>query len=220
MPTTCAASIGVIPQAMTSDLELSADENLLIFAKLYGVPRERRKRLIARPARGRGADPVGRQAGEEPLGRHAAARRDRARAGARAEHLLPRRADHRARSRCRASRCGRCSRASRAERDLTVLLTTHYMDEADKLCDRIAIVDHGKLMALDSPMKLKAVDPRREHPRGELLGRRPPDWARHACARCRASRASTAGRRCLPHLVQQRAGDDDGAARGRGARPA
>src|SRR5499425_3611705 len=33
-------SIGVIPQAMTSDLELSVEENLLIFAKLYGVPRE------------------------------------------------------------------------------------------------------------------------------------------------------------------------------------
>ena len=33
-------SIGVIPQAMTSDLELSVEENLIIFAKLYGVPRE------------------------------------------------------------------------------------------------------------------------------------------------------------------------------------
>ena len=40
-------SIGVIPQAMTSDLELSVEENLLIFAKLYGVPREKRERLIA-----------------------------------------------------------------------------------------------------------------------------------------------------------------------------
>src|SRR3954468_18274217 len=39
-------SIGVIPQAMTSDLELSVEENLIIFAKLYGVPRERRARLI------------------------------------------------------------------------------------------------------------------------------------------------------------------------------
>ena len=39
-------SIGVIPQAMTSDLELSVEENLLIFAKLYGVPRAKRKRLI------------------------------------------------------------------------------------------------------------------------------------------------------------------------------
>jgi ABC-2 type transport system ATP-binding protein len=45
------------------------------------------------------------------------------------------------------------------ERDLTILVTTHYMDEADKLCDRIAIVDHGKLVALDSPLKLKASVP-------------------------------------------------------------
>src|SRR4030095_12225403 len=39
-------SIGVIPQAMTSDLELSVEENLIIFAKLYGVPRARRIKLI------------------------------------------------------------------------------------------------------------------------------------------------------------------------------
>ena len=39
-------SIGVIPQASTSDLDLSAEENLLIFAKLYGVPRDRRTRVI------------------------------------------------------------------------------------------------------------------------------------------------------------------------------
>ncbi len=45
------------------------------------------------------------------------------------------------------------------ERDLTILITTHYMDEADKLCDRIAIVDHGELKALDSPLKLKASIP-------------------------------------------------------------
>ncbi|HMB81358.1 MAG TPA: ATP-binding cassette domain-containing protein, partial [Vicinamibacterales bacterium] len=39
-------SIGVIPQAMTSDLELSVEENLIIFAKLYSVPRAKRERLI------------------------------------------------------------------------------------------------------------------------------------------------------------------------------
>src|SRR5262249_57750438 len=39
-------AIGVIPQAMTSDLELTVRENLLIHAKLYGVPRDRRKRII------------------------------------------------------------------------------------------------------------------------------------------------------------------------------
>jgi ABC-2 type transport system ATP-binding protein len=44
-------------------------------------------------------------------------------------------------------------------RKLTILITTHYMDEADRLCDRIAIVDHGKLVALDTPMALKASVP-------------------------------------------------------------
>ena len=44
-------------------------------------------------------------------------------------------------------------------RQLTILITTHYMDEADRLCDRIAIVDHGKLVALDSPVALKASVP-------------------------------------------------------------
>jgi ABC-2 type transport system ATP-binding protein len=38
----------------------------------------------------------------------------------------------------------------------TVLLTTHYMEEADQLCERIAIIDHGHLLALDTPAGLKA----------------------------------------------------------------
>ncbi|HEU5302931.1 MAG TPA: ATP-binding cassette domain-containing protein [Acidimicrobiia bacterium] len=37
----------------------------------------------------------------------------------------------------------------------TILLTTHYMEEADELCDRVAIIDHGKLLALDTPAALK-----------------------------------------------------------------
>ncbi len=42
------------------------------------------------------------------------------------------------------------------EDGITVVLTTHYMEEADTLCDRLAIVDHGKMLALDSPMALKS----------------------------------------------------------------
>jgi ABC-2 type transport system ATP-binding protein len=42
------------------------------------------------------------------------------------------------------------------DRGRTVLLTTHYMDEAEKLCDRVAIVDHGKVIALGSPAELIA----------------------------------------------------------------
>jgi ABC-2 type transport system ATP-binding protein len=37
----------------------------------------------------------------------------------------------------------------------TIVLTTHYMEEADQLCDRVAIIDHGKLLALDTPAALK-----------------------------------------------------------------
>ncbi len=37
----------------------------------------------------------------------------------------------------------------------TIMLTTHYMEEADKLCDRVAIMDHGKILALDTPTELK-----------------------------------------------------------------
>jgi ABC-2 type transport system ATP-binding protein len=37
----------------------------------------------------------------------------------------------------------------------TILLTTHYMEEADRLCDRVAIMDHGRILALDTPAALK-----------------------------------------------------------------
>src|SRR5215203_488874 len=38
----------------------------------------------------------------------------------------------------------------------TILLTTHYMEEADQLCHRLAIIDHGRILALDTPEQLKA----------------------------------------------------------------
>jgi len=41
------------------------------------------------------------------------------------------------------------------ETEITMILTTHYMEEADYLCDRIAIIDHGKIVAIDNPTNLK-----------------------------------------------------------------
>jgi len=41
------------------------------------------------------------------------------------------------------------------EKGITIILTTHYMEEADRLCNRVAIIDHGKIIALDTPEKLK-----------------------------------------------------------------
>lgn len=154
--------IGVIPQAMTSDTELSVEENLLIFSKLYGVPRARRKKLIdellaavdltewrdkqvmylsggmrrrVEIARGLVHEPKIFFLDEPTTGLDPVSRV--------AVWEMIQKVKH--------------------ERDLTVLLTTHYMDEADRLCDRIAIVDHGKLVALDSPLKLKASIPSQNH---------------------------------------------------------
>ena len=44
------------------------------------------------------------------------------------------------------------------ERRRTVVLTTHYMEEAEALCDRVAIIDHGRLIALGTPAELLAVN--------------------------------------------------------------
>jgi len=41
------------------------------------------------------------------------------------------------------------------EHNVTIILTTHYMEEADYLCDRVAIIDHGKIIAMDTPERLK-----------------------------------------------------------------
>jgi ABC-2 type transport system ATP-binding protein len=43
------------------------------------------------------------------------------------------------------------------ETKMTIILTTHYMDEADLLCNRVAIIDHGKIVALDTPGNLKKI---------------------------------------------------------------
>ncbi len=49
-----------------------------------------------------------------------------------------------------------------AQQGVTVFLTTHYMEEADQLCRRVAIIDQGRVVALDTPARLKA-----EHGQGE-----------------------------------------------------
>jgi len=150
--------IGVIPQAMTSDLDLSAEENMGIFAKLYGITRERRRRTI--PELLHAVDLA--QWADKPVKMFSGGMRRRLEIARGLVHepkifFL----DEPTTGLDPASRTAVWEMLTRLkrERDLTILLTTHYMDEADKLCDRIAIVDHGKIVALDSPMKLKASIP-------------------------------------------------------------
>jgi ABC-2 type transport system ATP-binding protein len=151
-------SIGVIPQAMTSDLELTVEENLIIFAKLYGVPRVKRNRLIAELI----AAVELTQWADKPVKNLSGGMRRRVEIARGLVHE-PRVffLDEPTTGLDPVSRTGAWAMLEKikSERDLTVLLTTHYMDEADKLCDRIAIVDHGKLVALDTPARLKASIP-------------------------------------------------------------
>ncbi len=150
--------IGVIPQAMTSDLDLSAEVNMAIFAKLYGLPRSRRSHAIKHLLKAVDLE----QWADKPVKMFSGGMRRRLEIARGLVHepkvfFL----DEPTTGLDPVSRVAVWEMLARIkrERDLTILLTTHYMDEADKLCDRIAIVDHGKLVALDSPLKLKASIP-------------------------------------------------------------
>jgi ABC-2 type transport system ATP-binding protein len=167
-------AIGVIPQAMTSDPELSVEENLLIFARLYGVPRDKRKRLITELLEAVQLT----QWRDKPVRQLSGGMRRRVEIARGLVHepkifFL----DEPTTGLDPVSRTAvwEMIQKIKAERNLTVLLTTHYMDEADKLCERIAIVDHGKLVALDSPLNLKAAVEGKNAVEVSF-GDAPPDW--------------------------------------------
>jgi len=168
-------AIGVIPQAMTSDLDLSAAENMIIFAKLYGISRSKRRKVI-----GTLLDAVDlAQWADKPVKMFSGGMRRRLEIARGLVHepkvfFL----DEPTTGLDPVSRVAvwEMLKTLKDERDLTILVTTHYMDEADKLCDRIAIVDHGKLMALDSPLKLKASIPGKNVIEVSFSGV-PTDWA-------------------------------------------
>jgi len=167
-------SIGVIPQATTSDLDLSLEENLSIFAKLYGVARERRKHVIHDLL-----EAVDLSAwADKPVKFLSGGMRRRLEIARGLVHepkifFL----DEPTTGLDPVSRVAVWDMLTRLKsaRDLTILVTTHYMDEADKLADRIAIVDHGKLVALNTPFKLKASIPGENMLEVSFSGT-PPDW--------------------------------------------
>lgn len=148
--------IGVIPQALTSDLDLTGWENVDIYGEFYGIHRrirhqrgrellrlvglsERAGDLVAtysggmrrrlEIARGLIHSPEVLFLDEPTIGLDPQSRRA-------VWDLLE---------------------TIRGQTGLTISLTTHYMDEAEALCDRIAIVDGGKIIALGSPTELKTM---------------------------------------------------------------
>lgn len=147
-------AMGVIPQALTSDPELTAIENMEVHAKLYGVPRQKRGQIIHDLL----AD-VDLLKFKDALVRTFSGgmrrRLEIARGLIHSPKILFLDEPTTGLDPVSRTNVWQMIRALRAKSELTILITTHYMDEADKLCDRIAIVDHGKLAALDSPARLK-----------------------------------------------------------------
>jgi ABC-2 type transport system ATP-binding protein len=157
-PDAARRTIGVIPQALTSDLDLTIEENLNIYAKLYDVPAKKRKAAIDELlalvdlTKWRGAE-------TKTLSGGMRRRLEIARGLVHSPRIFF--LDEPTTGLDPVSRVAVWEMLTniKAHRKLTILITTHYMDEADRLCDRIAIVDHGKLVALDTPTALKASVP-------------------------------------------------------------
>ncbi len=146
--------IGIVFQESTADDELTGRENLELTAALYGVPRAeariRMEDLLARMHLTEAAD--------RPAKTYSGGMRRRLELAASLLHrpkilfldeptlgLDPQ------------GRAGIWDyvRQIRNETHVTVFMTTHYLDEADQLCDRIAIIDNGHLVAVGSPTELK-----------------------------------------------------------------
>jgi len=167
-------SIGVIPQALTSDPELTAEENLLIHAKLYGVPASQRHELIRRLLAA-----VDLEKFSSELVRNFSGGMRRRLEIARGLVHSPRILflDEPTTGLDPVSRTNvwEMIQKLKEQANLTILMTTHYMDEADKLCDRIAIVDHGRLVALDTPTRLKDSVPGTDVVEAEFSDA-PADW--------------------------------------------
>jgi ABC-2 type transport system ATP-binding protein len=147
-------SIGIVFQEPSVDDRLTGRENLYMHANLYGVPASEQKERINRILKLVELE----DRADNLLRTYSGGMRRRLELGRGLIHypkvlfldeptlgLDPQTRDH----------IWKYIKELKEAHDITVVLTTHYMDEADRLSDRIAILDRGKIVILDSPSKLK-----------------------------------------------------------------
>jgi len=147
-------SIGVIPQAMTTDLDLSAVENMSFFAKLYGIPREQRRRAIKQLL----AEVDLEIWADKPVKMFSGGMRRRLEIARGLLHTPPLLfldeptlgLDPQTRNQLWLQ-----LKKLNEEEHVTIFLTTHYMEEAERVAQRVVIIDGGRIIAQGTPEELK-----------------------------------------------------------------
>jgi len=153
--------IGVIPQAMTTDLDLTGYENMDIYARFYNIPKRERKERIEQLLE---MVELKERAGELVAAYSGGMRRrlEIARGLIHKPSILI--LDEPTIGLDPQSRhvVWELLQKFRNEDSLTILMTTHYMDEAEILCSRLAIIDYGKIVAMDTIDALKKQLPQKD----------------------------------------------------------
>ncbi|MFX0205680.1 MAG: ABC transporter ATP-binding protein [Candidatus Hodarchaeota archaeon] len=146
--------LGIIPQSLTFYNDLTVEENMWFLAKIYDIPKEEAKNRI---------DLLISKIGLEQKRKHLA--RNLSGGLQRRLNLILGLVHDPKIILCDEPTPGLDPQSRVAvwevikelpEQGKTVILTTHFMEEADRLSDRVAIIDHGKVLVLDTPKKLKS----------------------------------------------------------------
>lgn len=148
------SSIGVVPQEYTADEDLTGLENILLCADLYGIPRkiseERAEELLELVELSKFKD--------KKVETYSGGMRRRLELACglinRPKVLFLDEPTLGLDVQTRTATWGYIKRLKK-EFGMTLFMTTHYLEEADNLCDRIAIIDKGKIIALDTPNAMK-----------------------------------------------------------------
>ena len=195
-PVRARSSLAVVPQRSNLDRSISIRRNLTFHAAYHGVPSAEAERAGRRAARTVRAARARRRQARPVLRRPGPAGDDRSGADARAARCCSstsrRPGSIRPRGCSSGTACGSCT-----TRGVTLILTTHDMHEAANLADRVGIMDHGKLLALDTPLDLM-----RSLPGSSTLdltthidGTASPRICLRSLARCRRSSGSSGSAR-------------------------
>jgi ABC-2 type transport system ATP-binding protein len=183
--------IGYVPQALSADANLTGTENVELFARLFDVPRRSRKQRVADALDAMGlTEAAGRLAGTYSGGM--IRRLELAQSLISAPRLLVLDEPTVGLDPIARGVVWEYIAKLRTEHQMTVLMTTHYMDEADAYCDRISLMHRGKIRVTGTPASLRGglgdqatLDDVFRHYTGDTLDKTPEEGGMRDARRAR-----------------------------------